>query len=286
MRTTVLLTFVALAVPGISSSARSQTQTAEVRKAAILTAISESATSQVTLIKDRLGADQSVNINFDCSYGDEDFRIHLYGSNASGDEINVRYTGHVLMEANNNMSISFAGTGSIGKDPLRSNGNLTWLYSNESNDYRSIDFQMVTKFGDHSVWGWVLGAETIVGGTIGGGGAAATALIASDGAAIGLIAWITAGGAGAGAAALISASDASKNLLEASEQPPPPVAPARPVVPSGKIQLVSEGKIFTAISRDGTMFASSNGQVILNAAFDNKEGYVKGGITSSEKALK
>jgi hypothetical protein len=58
-----------------------------------------------------------------------------------------------------------------------------------------MDFHLVTKFGDHSYWGWMLGAEIVVGGTVGGAGAVATATIATSSAAVAASPWIALAGA-------------------------------------------------------------------------------------------
>jgi hypothetical protein len=269
---------------GVSFRAVAQ-ESSEVRKTAILTAVSETAVSEISVIKDRLGSDAIAYVTVSSDVSDRDFLLRLDGKTNSGQEISAWTTGTIWGDLTGNLGITFGGFGHVGKeDPLRLSGQFTWLYDAEKKDYLSADFHLATKIGDHSFWGWVLGAEVVAGGVIGGGGAVATATIATSGAGVGLLAWVAAAGAGAGASALVSASDAARSLLEAKEPPPPPAAPGRAAMPVGEIALAGEGRTYTAVSRDGSLFASSNGQVILSGSFSKDTGIIKGGISVSEKA--
>lgn len=282
MRTNKLLAIAGLFLVWIASSTAGAQENREIRNAAILTAMSESAVSEATIIQDLLRSDDIKSIELNSNYTDRDFLLRLDGATYSGKEIHIAYTGFVWDQADSNMYVSFGGTGVVGEEAVRLNGQSIWIYDQEKKDYLGADFRIVTKFGDHSFWGWVLGTETIVGGTVGAMGAVATATIATGGAAAGASFWIGAGGALAGSTALISASDAAKNLLESNEPPPPPTAPTRPQAPQGNLPLSGKGKIYTALVRDGSLFASSNGQQILQGKFDSKVGQANGQIRSEK----
>jgi hypothetical protein len=107
----------------MSFSADAQ-ENAEARKPAILTAISESAVSQVTLIKERLGSDGIAYIGITSDLTDRDFRLRLDGKTNSGAEIIVVSTGAIWGTKDDNLDVSFGGLGHIGKDPLRLNVSL------------------------------------------------------------------------------------------------------------------------------------------------------------------
>lgn len=137
-----------------------------------------------------------------------------------------------------------------------------------------MNFRHVSKFGNHSFWGWVLGAEIIVGGTVGG-------VVGSPGGPIGVV-----GGAVMTAAALIGVSSGVKDLLQSDEPGPPPTAPVRPAPPAeGERLFPSAGKIYTAVSRSesgGKVAGSSvDGAYVLVGEFDHKEGRAMGSVGSA-----
>jgi hypothetical protein len=103
-----------------------------------------------------------------------------------------------------------------------------------------MDFQHVTRIGQNSVWGWVVGAETVLGSVIGAGGAIAALTGAAPftgGVALGAAPWIAGAGAVGGAASLLAISTSGKELFASDTQPdspaPPPSRPTIPPVPPG-----------------------------------------------------
>ena len=193
-------------------------------------------------------------------------------------------TGYLWGQDEEGWLITYSGLGSVGDDEIRIHGQANWPYDEEVADYRGVDFQHVMKFGTDSFWGWVLGAETIVGGTIGAGAAVAGSAVATGGVAVGAAAWIAAGGAVAGSSALIGVSAAAHTLLESNEPVPSPPAPDRPPPPATGEQLVpSDGTIFTALSHDGAIIASGpDGTHILRGGFkwDEVRGSADGTIAA------
>lgn len=265
----------------ISGTARAQ-EASELGQRAILTVVAESAVTQLSQITDTLSRDGDgveEPIGLSAHFTSSDFVFNLYGKSKKGTEINVTTTGYSWnSNAKNGLDISFGGNGILGKEPVRLDGTSTWF---SDADHVNMDFRLVTKFGDHSIWGWVLGAEVIVGGTIGGAGAVVTANIAVP--VVGAVAtpWIAAAGALTGSTALVAASAASKDLLSSDQPPPSPARPARPEPPQGSLLLAGEGKIFTAVDKNGSIFASFNGH-ILNASFKSESGDVQGKIINGK----
>jgi hypothetical protein len=136
------------------------------------------------------------------------------------------------------------------------------------------------KFGDKSIWGWVLGAEFIVGGTVGAGVAVIGASAATGGVAMGAAPWIAAGGFTGGAAALIAASKTAQDILKSDTPPPIPSVPERPALKAGDSLSPSKDRIYTGISGDGRMWGSSpDGIHILTGKYSNDDGYADGTIT-------
>jgi len=161
--------------------------------------------------------------------------------------LNMAYSGSISGQFGQDIVVSFSGTGSLGPDPLLMSGATTWYYDAVAADYINYDFEQLTKIGANSLWGWVLGGETIVGvaaGILTGIGAAVTGP-----AAVGL--GIVAGSAATGA--LIGASVGAQTLLT-STAPPKPVQPTPPTIDIGDPVLLA-GKIFTATDADGSFTA-------------------------------
>jgi len=269
-------------VAGLTSGTARGQETTELAQKAILTVVAESAITQVNQITERLSRDgDSVEepIGLSASYTSNDFILNLYGRSKKGTEIRVTATGYSWnSNPANGLDISFAGNGALGKEPVRLNGTSTWF---ADADRVNMDFRLVTKFGDHSIWGWVLGAETIVGGTIGAAGAVVTANIAVPVVGAAATPWIAAAGALTGSGALIGISAASKDLLSSDQPPPSPARPRRPEPPQSSLLLAGEGKIFTAVDKSGSIFASFNHH-ILYASFKSESGDVQGKIINGK----
>lgn len=239
----------------------------ELRRAAILTTIAEAAVASASLIQDRTDGAKTQEISWSATYTERDWSLRAEGS-VRGEVIDFVMTGYLWGRDQESWLLTFSGLGKVGSESIGIHGRADWRYDREASDYRNIDFRQVVKFGENSVWGWVLGAETIIGGTIGAGGAVAGSAVATSGVALGAAPWIAAGGALAGSTALIGASAAAKSLLESDEPVPPPPAPEPPAAPAaGQELLPSEGTIFTAVSHDGRIMASGPGgtQILIGA---------------------
>lgn len=113
-------------------------------------------------------------------------------------------------------------------------------------DYNEMDFRQVVKFGENTTWGWVMGAEIIFGGAVGGVGGLAA------GPAGGLFSAVVT------AAALVGASAGAKSLLTSDEPASPPEMPARPTRPieGDQIDPNEDGLILTVILPDGEISGS------------------------------
>ena len=246
-----------------STSVPAAEQTTEIQKAAILNTIAEAAVATVSLVQDRSPA-KLEGIAWSASYSERDWIFTLDGKLANGEALHFAVSGYLWGADNEDWLISYAGLGQQGKDPIRINGRTLWRYDSKVSDHLAADFQQNIKFGEHSVWGWVLGSEIIFGGIVGAGGAIVTAGLSTGGIALGAAAWIGASGAALGAGGLACASEAAKNLLEANSPPPPPPAPERPPVPkNGEKLFPQKGMIYTVVSHDGTLLGSGPDGVLL-----------------------
>lgn len=212
----------------------------------------EAALGTTLLVKDR---SQIVrDVTWRLRYSERDWFLEIKGNG-----FDFRLSGYLWGEEKANWLVSFAGSGGIyGKEsmsvngPMSVNGKAEWLYDPKISDHIGMDFYNTVKFGEKSVWGWVIGSEIIIGGTIGAGGAIAAAVITTGG--VGALVAVPIGLAGAltGATAMVSASGSVQTMLESDKPPAPPEPPKRPPVPQKEENLVpGKDRIIIAISKEG-----------------------------------
>jgi hypothetical protein len=240
-----------------------------VQKGAVLTTMTEAIVAAASLIGDRSGM-QFASVSWFGTYSERDWALRLQGKLTNGEAFGFGMSGYLWGEDKEDWLVTYAGLGDLGKESIRINGKAVWQYDASISDHVAMNFEQNIKFGEHSTWGWVLGAEIIFGGSIGAGAAIATAGLATGGVALGASVWIGAGGFATGATALVCASDAAKNLIEADTPPPAPPSPKRPPIPkNGEKLFPQKGAIYTAVSRDGTILGSGpDGVLVISGSFD------------------
>jgi len=156
----------------------------------------------------------------------------------AGDQFRFVLSGYLWGDDRTQWVASFAGVGNI-------NGKSDWLYDWESSAL-TMNFHNLVKFGENSTWGWVRGAEIIVGGTIGAGGG----IVVSSPTIVGIFFGGAAGGLG-GAASAVALSDVAKSMIESDTPVVPPEFPKRPPVPQNEQKLEpQDGRIIIAISKE------------------------------------
>lgn len=124
------------------------------------------------------------------SYNENTWQLRVEGG-VEKISMNARLVGTIWGNEGQDLLVTYAGTGQIGKEPILVQGKVDWPYAKEHKDYLSTDFWHLTKFGLNSQWDWIVAAETIVGGV---GGAAA---LSNPVGILGILAIGTAGLAGA-----------------------------------------------------------------------------------------
>ena len=254
----------------------------DLRKAAIVSTMTEAALSAAALLRDGTGQELR-GFTWSSKYSDRNWTFS--GSGLAGDrKVSIFMTGYVWGEAGEDLLLTYAGTGSSGDEPMEFQGKADWFYDKADKDYFKTDFRLVMKFGKNSWWGWVVGSEILAGATIGAVAAVAGTTIATGGIALGATAWIGAGGAVFGASSLVSVSETVRSVRESSEPAAAPAPPARPMPPSkGEPLKPKKEKLYVAISKDGRILGTGpDGSSILTGFFDNKSGNAKGGIAQSE----
>ena len=252
----------------------------EVRKAAALTTATEAVLASIALVQDRIGFGDSGEFTWSMTYSERDWTLRLAGTIGER-TVDLAFTGYVWGGDQESLVVAFSAVGALEADTSESvtvHGRADWEFDSESSDYRNMNFREVAKFGENTIWGWVIGAEVLVGGTIGAGAAVVGTSAATGGAALGAAPWIAAGGFLGGSSALISASSAAKSMLESDEPVAAPSLPNRPQPPESGTELLPEpGTILTAVSGDGQVWGSGpNGVHVLKGS--HKEAQAEGTV--------
>jgi hypothetical protein len=256
---------------------------AELRKTVMVSTMTEAALSITALVKARTGQDVR-NFAWSSRYSDREWS--LTGSGVAGNrKVSVTMSGFVWGDEGQDLLVAYSGSGMSGDEPILLHGRADWPYDKQRKDYFTTDFRHAMKLGRNSFWGWVTGAEILVGGVAGAGGAVVGTAAATGGLALGAAAWIGSAGAVAGSSALVSVSQAVKSLQETSAPVAAPALPPRPEPPAkGEPIKPQEGKIIVAMSKDGRIEGSGpDASNVVSGSFDNKSGIAKGEIGRTEK---
>jgi hypothetical protein len=250
----------------------------ELQKAAILATVAEAALSNVSLIRNRADADVG-RFYWSARYSESDWKFEANGF-VRDKEIKLIMNGYLWNIKDGDFSINYSGTGVLGEETITMHGKSEWYYDEELKDYRNSDFHHVTKFGENSVWSWIVGAEIVFGGTMGALAGAGATTLATAGAAIGAAPIAAANGALIGAGGMITLSKTIRESGESSEPIKPPLLPVRPSLPNnGDRILQNEGYIVVAMSFGGEIIGSGeDGRYVLLAKYSPDQGRAEGSV--------
>lgn len=248
----------------------------EFRKTANLMVLSEALLTQSAVISEKFGKGLSYAA-WSSSFSDRLWSADLSGSVSDKKDV-LSLTGFAWGGDQDTLVITFSGTGTIDGEPVLVKGNATWIYDQQLNDYHSMDFQQVTRFGTGTDWFWSKGAETIVGGTLGGAAGVGLLILMKDTSPRDMFLALQKG-ADRGAAAVISLSKLVTGKGEGSALPEPPPMPARPA-PQKDANIVPErNTVIVAISAGGQVIGDAdNGKHVLEGDFSLEKGQAKGRI--------
>ncbi len=278
MKRTVLPLLTIGLVSGDATGADAQ-ESQELQKAAILTTISESLIVEASLIRQ---FDKNIikTIEWHATFSDRDFLLTGKGVTGDGKEITMNYTGAVWGK-----EVIFDGTGEAGGEPVRLHGKSSWQFDKDKNTFTATDFEQLTKFGDHSFWGWCQGAEVLGVGTLGAILESGVADVATAGAAIVATPWTAGYGFIGGAATGISISKYVQQLLQSDKPPEPPPAPARPNLPQKGDKLIADNDVlYTIIDKDnlrGFQYLTATEVTVLSGKYSSSE--ASGVVFSGER---
>jgi hypothetical protein len=253
------------ALPG----ARAQAQEVEqLRRVAIITTISEAALATASLISER-SDDTFESFGFTAIFSDREWALTGEGA-VAGQKVGLTIAGYLWGEPETDWTVNYSGLGAVGDESLFVHGQSKWIHDLELKDYREMDFTHYARFGNNTIWGWVLGAELIVGGAIGAGGG----LVAGPAGSL--------GGAILVGSAAVGISVGAQVLLEAEDPVEPPPMPQRPSTPQeGDAIGEQEGLILTVVDPAGIVRGRGLRGVELEGSFS--EGRLNGSIKMQSK---
>jgi hypothetical protein len=256
-----------VAIPTMANAQASLPSSSEVRRAVIISTAVEAVLATTALIKDR-NDEPFEKGGWSIKFSDRNWVLTGEGRRREGD-FTYTISGFLWGDDKDDWLVSYSGTGINGKEPIYINGTATWR-----SDHSAMDFRNVVKFGENSVWGWVVGSEVIFGGVIGAGGAVIAVTVSTAG--LGVPAALVIGGAGAigGASALVSLSQTAKDIVNSDEPVPSPPLPKMPPAPEkGEVMLPAKDRIFVAVSKDGRILGSGpDGAVASSGSFERNTG--------------
>lgn len=219
-------------------------------------------------------------ISWTGSYSDSMWSYTGTGS-FGGVPLSMSYSGALNGSDGSNINVTAVGTGYLGSKQLLMNGSTTWSYDTTTNDYHSMTFAQETKIGANSWWGWVVGAELVLGagaGVVSGlvAGGAITLGTGGTGAPVGVAAGIKTGAVvGAGATVATTAISAAVKTTLAEDQHP---APATPATPPTSI-LFNPSNQGTLVTDNGNLYADDMSNLYRSAG--SYSGGTFSGITTA-----
>ena len=209
----------------------------------------EATTSVLTTLADRdTGAIQQ-DISWAGTFDDTGWTYSGSGV-FSGDPLTLNYVGSLSGQNGQDIVVSFTGTGFIGLEPLTMTGESRWFYDALTGDYLAFEFKHLTKIGQNSLWGWVLGGEIVAGVGAGVVVGAGLATVIGPG---GVVPGVAAGTAATGV--LVGISAGAQSLLVEDAGPPPEPDPPTPPEEPDEGDAFFEGFIITRTDEDGLLAA-------------------------------
>ncbi len=198
------------------------------------------------------------------TYTEHGWTASITGRFAS-ETVTLRYAAATVYDAAERATSTFSAFGGVnGADNLVINGSAVWTYDPKAGGYRSMIYQDrgVGRAGTPAMikW-WVLGAEVIGGGIIGGalGGFAGAILVAELGLTCSKLA----------TAFVTDGSDPIQPTIPDAPKLPATVAEGQSFVPAGN-------QVVTRVVGDGTANANLRNQVILTGNWGNGRAAGKG----------
>lgn len=235
----------------------------EAYKTAVLATAAEAALATTSLVKDQTSA-KFLKCDWLVNFSDRNWVLRVKGATESG-ELSYTITGFLWGDSTEDWLVSYSGGGIAGKGPILINGKAVWKYDSKLADHTTMNLDNIVKFGEHSTWSWMKGAEIIIGGTLGATGGVMVAGGTPAAVVLGIV------GAASGAESAVFVSDVTKEFVEAvtPRSPEPPKVP--PIPGKGQPLAPEKDKIVVAVSKDSVLGSGPSEGLSLFASRSLKE---------------
>jgi hypothetical protein len=216
---------------------------------AVRLTIAETVLATNTQLSDHVGSPIK-EMSWSADLNDRSWSLKMKGFAGKG-QVEIGMTGFLWGGETDDWIVTYSGGGQIAGEPIQINGKLDWPFDKATSDRLRTNFKQVAKFGEHSVWAWVVGTEVIVGATIGGiGGIAVSAAAPPLTIAIGLA------GAIGTAGAAVTVSNAVRTAIESDKPTSPPAPPPAPNPGKEERLTPKDGMLYAAVSKEGQVLGS------------------------------
>jgi hypothetical protein len=182
MKNALLLTLaVAAVIPTLPLTTYAQLA-AERPQAAVLLSMTESLLATATMVRTRMANLGPIKqMKWSATYAARNWTVSLEGQDGP---LLITMTGFLWGNPDTGWAANYAGGGQLGDEQIRSNERTIWPRGGEPSA-APYDFQHVMEFGNHSLWGWMIGTVIVAGGTAGAFEGIATPVTAVAGAITG-----------------------------------------------------------------------------------------------------
>ncbi len=204
--------------------------------------IAETVLATTSQLNDRVGSPIK-DVSWTSQVGDRNWSLRMRGSSERG-PIEIGFGGFLWGNEDEDWVVNYSGGGRIGGEPIQINGRMEWPRAGRP----TAIFNQAAKFGEHSTWGWIVGAEVTVGLTV-GGTVAFLGTAAVPPAAFLIAIW----GGATGATTAVTLSKIARETIEGEGPPQPPPAPPAPA-PKKDDKLTPQADVlYVTLAKDGSV---------------------------------
>jgi hypothetical protein len=137
------------------------------KEAINLTSMEEAMTSSVSLLDFVEPLTWNQALNWSSAYSASGWSCSLSGV-LNDKDLNLSMSGSLVGNQGEDIVVSFSGIGSWGIEPIEiTEGETSWFYDSENNDYINFDFQQLLHLGSESDRAWSTGLDWGGGATLG-----------------------------------------------------------------------------------------------------------------------
>jgi hypothetical protein len=243
----------------------------ETQTSAIRLTIAETVLATNSQLGERVGSPIR-EMGWSAELTDRTWSLRMKGISEKG-PIEIGMGGFLWGNEGDDWTVTYSGVGRIAGEPIQINGKADWPLDKSSSDRLGTNFRQVTKFGEHSIWAWIVGTEVVVGGVLAGGAAVVISAAAPP-----LTIFVGLGGALTGASAACNVSNTIRTTMESDRPPPAPAPPPAPSPGKNDRLMPKDGMLYAIVTNKGDVLGSGpDAKYLLEGAA--KDGSMQGRVT-------